>query len=301
MITYPAIEKRTNITPEEFFANYVGKKPVILSGYIKQWPALSLWQKNYFISLAGDKKMNLNILSTAGKQEKEVFLKDYVNSVLGSKAGQITEQQSYFRDLPLPTILNELKQDMSPFPLAYFPKWYHKDWIKNVFLFYTKAGTTIATHFDKLGTHNTFFHIRGRKKFILILPQDIKYCYMQRYNSCPINPEQPDFDKYPLFKHATPYEAILEPGDMLYLPPFTLHYVHSIDACISTKIDWHTRKSTMGWLARLHPKMGLANIKYNLAFMLGVLGKIPGKYVYPFYRNYLSRLRVFLQYSPDAE
>lgn len=33
------------------------------------------------------------------------------------------------------------------------------------------------------------------------------------------------FTKFPKFKHLQPYEVILEPGDILYLPPYWFHHV----------------------------------------------------------------------------
>lgn len=50
--------------------------------------------------------------------------------------------------------------------------------------------------------------------------------------------EQPDFTRYPKFKNAKPMEFTLEPGEMLYLPPFWWHQVESLEPAISVSFWW---------------------------------------------------------------
>lgn len=44
----------------------------------------------------------------------------------------------------------------------------------------------------------------------------------------PVDPAQPDLEKYPRFAHARPMTVILKPGDILYLPTgsFLLPLLH---------------------------------------------------------------------------
>jgi ribosomal protein L16 Arg81 hydroxylase len=286
MITYPEIETRQDLTPEIFFNEYVGKRPVVIRGLIKNWRAIELWNEDYFLSLAGEEKIRVKVGTINERKSKLVFLRDYIHKLLKTEHGP-DEKDEYLHDVPLPTILDSLRFDMEPFPISYVARWYQYKWWRNLFFFYGKAGSLTPMHFDNLGTHNLFFHVRGRKRFIIIPSSQHKYCYMEKYSWSQVDVEQPNFAKYPLFKKATPTEITLLPGDVLYMPPFTLHQVRSIDLCMSMNMDWHTKESVFLWITKLHKRMRFSRIYYNLVYMFGIIFGIPARYLYPIYSAYL--------------
>lgn len=53
------------------------------------------------------------------------------------------------------------------------------------------------------------------------------------WGTSPVRVEVPDFDEHPLFEGATYTEAILEPGDMLYIPQGHWHYVRGLTTSVS--------------------------------------------------------------------
>lgn len=285
MTSYQKIEEISNITPQEFFERYVGKKPLVLRGFLKDWSAIEKWNENYFLNLAGEEKVKIKVGNTIHKENKLIYLRDYITSLLNKE--KMAGEQLYLHDIPMLTILPTLKDDLNPFPLSFLSKWYRYKWWRNILFFYGAPGAVTAMHFDNLGTHNLFFHIRGKKRFIIIEPEDEKYCYLSKCNSYLVDPENPCFDKYPLFKNAKPSEVTLLPGDALYMPPFTLHHVRSIDLCMSMNIDWHTKKSVMAAIFKLFKRKRYSRVSYNLVCMLGVVFKIPSKFLHPIYKYYL--------------
>ena len=48
-----------------------------------------------------------------------------------------------------------------------------------------------------------------------------------------VNPEQPDFKRFPLFDRATAYECVIEPGDTLLIPANWLHHVRGLEKSIT--------------------------------------------------------------------
>jgi hypothetical protein len=52
-------------------------------------------------------------------------------------------------------------------------------------------------------------------------------------NVSAVDVEAPDLGRFPLFAHATPHEAVLGPGDMLYIPRGWWHYVRSLTPSMS--------------------------------------------------------------------
>ena len=51
--------------------------------------------------------------------------------------------------------------------------------------------------------------------------------------------EELDIERFPLFVNAQPYHLILEPGDVLFIPPGWWHHVRSLDTCISVNYWWN--------------------------------------------------------------
>jgi lysine-specific demethylase 8 len=54
----------------------------------------------------------------------------------------------------------------------------------------------------------------------------------------PVNVEQPDLERFPLYRDATPIEFVLGPGEMLFLPTHWPHHVRSLDFSISMNFWW---------------------------------------------------------------
>jgi Cupin-like domain len=48
------------------------------------------------------------------------------------------------------------------------------------------------------------------------------------------------FETHPLARNAAGFEVVLEPGDVLYLPPYTWHAVENLEPSISVNHLWHT-------------------------------------------------------------
>lgn len=99
-------------------------------------------------------------------------------------------------------------------------------------------GTTAHTHYDIF--HNFNVQIYGRKRFLLIPPSNwtAVYHYPRIHPKCTgrsslsglltmvridrqsqVDYEAPNLNKFPRFSEVDVYEANLEPGDTLYLPP----------------------------------------------------------------------------------
>lgn len=103
-----------------------------------------------------------------------------------------------------------------------------------------------------------------------------------------IDAECPDYDAYPLYRRAHPIEVIVEPGEPLYLPPGTLHYVRSLDCAPSFSDDRHTKDSALGSALAVTSGMALKNVYYNIVVAIGLWGGISPKRLLPYYRSYFN-------------
>lgn len=104
------------------------------------------------------------------------------------------------------------------------------------------AGVWSPLHRDPY--HNLYCQVRGRKLFRLYAPElehalhpfaDVR----RRNSSQVINPTCPDLQRFPHFPSLPYTEAVLEPGDVLYMPPRWWHYVQSLTASIAISF-WFT-------------------------------------------------------------
>ncbi len=98
------------------------------------------------------------------------------------------------------------------------------------------AGTVTPLHCDY--DDNIFAQIWGSKRIFLSPPHHDEFLYPNEANAIlfgsPVNPEAPDFDKFPLARHATLIECTVNPGDMLYVPAGWYHYVRALTFSLSS-------------------------------------------------------------------
>ncbi|MDM9379454.1 cupin-like domain-containing protein [Chlorogloeopsis sp. ULAP01] len=291
MIVVNEIERRYKLISQEFKSNYVDcGKPVIISGAIKKWHGFDTWSLEYFKNLSP----NLNIYAKKFSQTQEIKLcsltmEKYVELIQAYEQNkQINDLPPYCHDLPLFSLIPALIEDAQPFPLDYLPKWYWYKWWRYCQFFIGASDSLTPLHFDCLLTNNIFFQISGRKQFTILLSEDAKYCYRQGWRWFLVNPELPDFHKYPDYKNARPIKFIVNPGDILYMPPGTLHHVRSLDPSISFNIDWHTPKSSLNALAAIAKGMPVQNLYYNFLLTMGLVLKISPQIIFKFYKSYLN-------------
>jgi tRNA wybutosine-synthesizing protein 5 len=65
---------------------------------------------------------------------------------------------------------------------------------------------------------NVLVQISGEKRVILFPPSEVEYLYMQGDKSEVLEVDNPDYEKYPLFRHAKRYECNLLAGDCIFIP-----------------------------------------------------------------------------------
>ena len=97
-------------------------------------------------------------------------------------------------------------------------------------------GTMTPLHCDF--DDNVFAQIWGTKRIFLVPPHHDEFLYVREANpvlfGSPFDPEQPDFDSYPLARQANAVDVIVEPGDMLYVPAGWYHQVRALTFSLSS-------------------------------------------------------------------
>lgn len=268
-------------------------RPVLLRGGCAAWSARQRWSPQYFDQVAGSLTVPVKTLNNGEIKVSSWRLAEYVRFIMeqppradevSSKAGPIP----YCHDVPLLGLVETLAADCQPFPAKFLSPWYRQHWWRYSQFFMGPAGTITPLHFDSLLSHNLFFQIYGTKRFTIIPPNQADLCGRRGWRWFDVDPEQPDYELFPQYRQATPVVITVSAGDMLYMPPGTLHHVRSLSASISFNIDWHTERSVLDALAQPPNEIPTEVKLYNAVTALAVVAKITEDITFPLYRPYLS-------------
>ncbi|RXM98599.1 Hypoxia-inducible factor 1-alpha inhibitor [Acipenser ruthenus] len=92
-------------------------------------------------------------------------------------------------------------------------------------------GNVTPAHYDE--QQNFFAQIKGYKRCILFPPDQFECLYpFPVHHPCDrqsqVDFENPDYEKFPNFKHVVGYETVVGPGDVLYIPMYWWHHIESL-------------------------------------------------------------------------
>ncbi|MEV5546744.1 cupin-like domain-containing protein [Streptomyces sp. NPDC052309] len=287
------VDVRTELSPEEFRAAYMGRRPVVMRGAAAHMPAVSTWSAAHLGKVAPDQQVRVKVGTVSAGRTALVRLADYARELAAwdaavARGDDAGDPPGYLHDVPLLSMVPALRHDLEPFPCDYFPPFFRNRWWAFTQFFVGPARAVTPLHFDTLLTHNLFFQIQGSKRFVMVADAERDKCHTYNWRWAAVDPEAPDLDRYPLFRDATVLTCDVEAGDVFYMPPGTLHKVISPGASISFNIDWHDRASALRGLAAVREGMPLKNLRYNLLFALGVVAGVPRSVLMPGLRSYYS-------------
>jgi len=106
-------------------------------------------------------------------------------------------------------------------------------------LWMSHPNVTAHAHYDR--SHNFLTQLIGRKRVLLYPPRQHAYLYPfphthVSYHQSQVDFNDPDVLTFPDFARAGAVEAVLEPGDTLYIPPFWWHRIEALDLSLSMSV-----------------------------------------------------------------
>ncbi len=224
-------------------------QPVLLKNtVVTTWPAIAKWNFTYLSDTLGDKtleavkhsnsfltfdmdkraplKLNITLPFTVANMSTKMFF-DCV---------QFPEQCSdgykghyYFSKLP-----DSLRTDVKPDTLLYNTE---KDYLaQKQFMWISSAGMITHGHFDQ--DFNFFVQLIGEKRFTLwsSTQHDLMYVFPRvhpMWHKSRLNFRAPDVMRFPQFAKSRAVQVTVTPGDVLFIPPYTWHYVETLTPSVS--------------------------------------------------------------------
>jgi len=229
---------------EEFAERYVRReRPVIVRGAVKDWPPSKKWTPEYLKAMYGARSLEIGVSTNGdyldyaerlkiGVEPKVAFAKA-VDSIFTPAS---PDEKCRVHQQPLHTwgALNE-ESPAIPYVLRKFVT-------KNIWM--GSTGNVTKTHYDM--EDNINIQLLGRKEIILFPSAQLDelyprsaWDYMSNFSRVEI--EKPDLSRYPRFSCATPFRAILEPGDFIYIPIYWWHQFRSLEASLNVNFWWQAR------------------------------------------------------------
>lgn len=228
---------QTEPTPVEFERRWRRPgRPVVLKGFARDWPS-ARWTTGEIARRCGHRMVSCmrTYDGRIGNDRPDGF--PLARRQVATFVEQLErgEDEGLYLTAPIDEWLPELAADV--IPPAYCrcaPFLTYRLWLG-------RAGITTPLHFDL--AENLFAQLSGRKRFWLYPPSHGPWmCSYPMLSGKPnmsiLDPERPDFGRFPQARRLSPAEVVLEPGDVLYLPSLWWHHVRSLDRSLSLNFWW---------------------------------------------------------------
>ena len=218
-----AVPIARDIDPETFLQqNVLKRQPILIKGALKKWKALQ-WTPEYLKEVAGSQ-----ILSYRTEEGvKQGNFGELIDRIF------YTDQPApYLRNVDLRQQLPDLAGDIEP-ALPYcsrnwrdhflMPRGWPADVRKDLYeVFISRRNESFPyLHIDYWGMSAFMAQLYGRKEVILFPAEDARYLYPTAANPLVSSIgefDNPDYERFPDFRHARQYRVVLEPGDLLFNP-----------------------------------------------------------------------------------
>ena len=238
--------------PDQPFVEEVvkGGVPVVLRNtVVEAWPARRKWNMTYLAEAMEDEvlpavkcsnayltfdpdsraplKLNLHPLPFSVANMSKATFFQCVQHPSTCPDGLVGHY--YFSQVP-----KSLRGDLLPDRYLYLSD---KDYeAKKQFVWISSEGMITHGHFDQ--DYNVFVQLVGEKRFTLWSPaqHDLLYPYPRvhpMWHKSRVNFGSPDLLRFPQFAKSRAQQVVLTPGMVLFVPPYTWHYVETLTPSVS--------------------------------------------------------------------
>jgi lysine-specific demethylase 8 len=239
------VDRVRNISDVELRDTYVRNGiPVVLEGKAKDWPCVQKWSLDWlYDNYCEDKVALFDPLSTEAEEVnyevEETNLKDVLDAM---KTGETSKYSRFNR------ILYDHPELVDDFDWKWLYKSRNKVSSGKTFqVFIGGKGTQTSLHCA--GEHNLFTQVHGSKHWHLFPPNSDMLLdppiTRSPYFYSRFDPDSPDFKAFPAAKFLNAWECVLNPGDVLFNPPFWWHQVKNMSHSIGVGFRWFSPQDSL--------------------------------------------------------
>jgi hypothetical protein len=211
-----------------------------LEGAANDWACVKNWSFEYFKDLHGDDEILLVQLQKEGYPYETITLKEVINNMQ-------TGGGKYYRFYPL---LERHPEHVKDFDYTWLLQHRNKiNWFEAFQVFMGPKASATGLH--NAGSCNVFVQVYGKKHWklfppyytMVLDPNPVKNVYrhapMRSDKGVPFDPFNPDYNRpFELFRYIDTLDAELNPGDILWLPPYYWHCVQNPTDSIGVSYRW---------------------------------------------------------------
>lgn len=230
-----SIERRERIPADEFFRHYfAGNRPVILTDFVRHWPAFGKWTPGYFksqyaraeIEIVAGRARDPDGDRNFDKYRQTTTMAAYVDRV--AQAGESNDFYMIARNK------NMLRAELAPLidDVVFDEGLFDADRLDGALtLWFGPAGTVTPLHHDS--TNILFCQIYGRKRLHLISPWETALLESADGFYAAYNLEDADAFDQLRAQNIAPLEVELQAGEALFIPSGWWHHVKALDVSIT--------------------------------------------------------------------
>jgi hypothetical protein len=225
-LSIPTVDK---IDPARFFDEfYAANRPVVLTGLVDHWPALTNWSLDYLAKKVGNAAVELQAQRTAAddyelakdRHKRVLPMRAVIDAIRQAEATNDFYVTAY-NDTTNKQTLAALWQDVGDISIL------QPTGGRDGFFWLGPKGTLTPFHHDL--TNNLLVQVMGGKRVHMVPSWDVGR--MRNFTHCFSGRSPADWvdgkDLPPLL------ECVIGPGDALFLPVGWWHHVEALDASIS--------------------------------------------------------------------
>jgi hypothetical protein len=227
------IPRRHKLSRAEFLAEYYStNRPVIITGMMDDWPAMTRWNLDFFDENFGDREVEVqmgrdaspNYEIESGNFARRILFREFVELVRTSGKTNdfyLTANNDSFNR----KALNELWND-----IVYVPEYLRHEPSAG-FFWMGPAGTITPFHHDL--TNNFMAQVIGKKRLKIVPSWDMPLMRNHRHCFSLVDGRQLPALPRPPFEQPQVLECTIDRGEILFLPIGCMHFVEGLEISVT--------------------------------------------------------------------
>jgi hypothetical protein len=238
-----AVDEGTGLSPAEFRSRYMdGLRPYLFRGAAKDWRCVREWSVRRFGERFGADRVRLmdddDFRRGTTGEGGELTLAEFAARVAAGG-------KEYIRCAPLEAGHPDLREALD---LPWLERHCGPEHAGPLQFFMGGQGTRTPLHAEFCG--NVMVQVQGRKRWLLYEPGTLLFldpaARRLPYFYSDADPYAPEKAAAPLFARADRWEATVEAGDVLWVPPFWWHDVTNLSAAsIGVRCDTSSARQAL--------------------------------------------------------